>query len=49
MTFGLSSSTNANAGIDADIIEIAGFPLEVSPDSKPQSDSKLSFNYNVSS
>ena len=27
MTFGFSSSTNANAGIDADIIEIAGFPL----------------------
>ena len=48
MTFGFSSSTNANAGIDADIIEIAGFPLEVSPDSKPQSDSKLSLNYNVS-
>ena len=37
MTFGFASSSNANAGIDADIIEIAGFPLEVSPDSKPQS------------
>ena len=48
MTFGLASSTNANAGIDADIIEIAGFPLEVSPDSKPQSDSKFSVNYNLS-
>ena len=48
MTFGFASSSNANAGIDADIIEIAGFPLEVSPDSKPQSDSKFSVNYNLS-
>ncbi len=41
-------TAETNAGIDADIIEIAGFPLEVSPDSKPQSDSKFSVNYNLS-
>ena len=44
---GLKYSGNANSGIDADIIEIAGFPLEVSPDSKGQSDLANSLRYNL--
>ena len=44
---GLKFSNNANSGIDADIIEIAGFPLEVSPDSRGQSDLANSIRYSL--
>ncbi len=42
---GLTRSSNANAGIDADIIEIAGFPLLVSEESKTQGDITKNFRY----
>ena len=42
---GLTRSSNANAGIDADFIEIAGFPLLVSEDSKTQADITKNFRY----
>jgi len=42
---GLTRSSNANAGIDADFIEIAGFPLLVSEDSKTQGDITKNFRY----
>ena len=35
-SMGLTRSSNANSGIDQDIIEIAGFPLTVPEGSKPQ-------------
>ena len=42
---GLTRSSNANAGIDADFIEIAAFPLLVSEDSKTQADITKNFRY----
>ena len=42
---GLTRSSNANSGIDDDIIEIAGLPLIVEESSKPQGDITKNFRY----
>ena len=42
---GLTRSSNANSGIDDDIIEIAGFPLSVPDSSKSQSDLTKNLRY----
>ena len=42
---GLTRSSNANSGIDEDIIEIAGFALEVPDSSKPQNDLTRNIRY----
>ena len=44
-SMGLTRSSNANSGIDQDIIEIAGFPLTVPEGSKPQGDITKNFRY----
>ena len=45
LSMGLTRSSNANSGIDDDIIEIAGFPLTVPDSSKPQGDITKNFRY----
>ena len=45
VSIGLTRSSNANSGIDDDIIEIAGFPLTVPDSSKPQGDITKNFRY----
>ena len=45
VSIGLTRSSNANSGIDDDIIEIAGFPLTVPDSSKPQGDLIKNFRY----
>ena len=44
-SMGLTRSSNANSGIDDDIIEIAGLPLIVADSSKPQGDITKNFRY----
>ena len=45
VSMGLTRSSNANSGIDDDIIEIAGFALEVPDSSKPQRDLTRNIRY----
>ena len=45
LSMGLTRSSNANSGIDEDIIEIAGFALEVPDSSKPQNDLTRNIRY----
>ena len=45
LSMGLTRSSNANSGIDDDIIEIAGFSLEVPDSSKPQNDLTRNIRY----
>ena len=45
LSMGLTRSSNANSGIDDDIIEIAGFALEVPDSSKPQRDHTRNIRY----
>ena len=45
LSMGLTRSSNANSGIDDDIIEIAGFSLEVPDTSKPQNDLTRNIRY----
>ena len=45
LSMGLTRSSNANSGIDDDIIEIAGFALEVPDSSKPQNDLTRNIRY----
>ena len=45
LSMGLTRSSNANSGIDDDIIEIAGFALEVPDSSKPQRDLTRNIRY----
>ena len=45
LSMGLTRSSNANSGIDDDIIEIAGFALEVPDSSKPKNDLTRNIRY----
>ena len=45
LSMGLTRSSNANSGIDEDIIEIAGFALEVPDSSRPQNDLTRNIRY----
>lgn len=44
----ITRSSNANSGLDADIINIAGYPFLVSPETKQQPDFSRSLSYTLS-